>query len=395
MARISMLVLVVSLLTGADVSAGGGFQDSVFRTRMAVCLDSKGRVECAWLTGPHEVVDSAIRELSSTEIGRHVASITISHAKITAKTILAMRPLQHLETLQIGAAGGAAETDVDEDAYEVLPALKGLKRLHLIATGGMDGTRNRAASLSSVKNMKMLEVLEIRATISSEDMRGISTLPRLRILRYDGNTDGIDNQVWARIAHMPSLRELRIERVRPRFSVSSTFSPASDIRIEALTLSWDSSPFVRRVRRWSGNDVRAISRISTLKALNLAGYAPLTEDQIAVLASLSGLEELSLAISGRVRSFPIVKSSRHLRKLAIWVSNGGSFDALRDLKEHAGITDLEILGNVDVDQIVALSEMLSLRRLHISGTDEVRRIIMSLDLPDVEVTFATTKETGE
>ena len=383
--RTALPRIVLFLVVCSSVHAEDSLDDTRFLKRFGMYVNGDGRIRDILLTGPRKFVEGALRELETTEVGRHVSSITFSHTDVTAEMILALKPLRNLVSLEIGGEGGAAETGVEADAYAKLADLRQVKRLRLIATGGMDGTVERRASIAGIEQMRRLEALVIHAAISSEDMKRVASLPALRSLYYDGRTDGIDNHTWARIARMPSLRELRIERLRPGFSAASAFSAASDIRIETLVIVEEGA--FRRLFQWSDEDILAISRISTLRKLRLGGCSPLTADQSALLARLRNLEEFSIKLSGDISHFRVAESSKRLRKLSISMADGGSFRALHDLKNHPAVVALEISGNVSPRQLPFLTTLPYLKKLSLDDIGPTRKVLEELSLPGVKVSF--------
>ena len=76
--RIALVSIVLFAVVAGRAPAEDGLKSTRFLKRCATYLDSNGRIQDIWLTGPRKFVEGALRELVTTEVGRHVSSVTPS-----------------------------------------------------------------------------------------------------------------------------------------------------------------------------------------------------------------------------------------------------------------------------------------------------------------------------
>ena len=269
--------------------------------------------------------------------------------------------LRHDEPLRrLGQSRGKQGIVIPECHLWIVEPLSN-KRIRDLAAelneGEFCGLMGFAASedLAVISKMRGLEFLDLNASsLSDDDMRSLATIPTLNTLILRGS-EKLSGAGLSELAKTPKLRHLHIEPGRG-FTGAGLEQLAESQTLEVLymTVSKDFVP----------SNIRSLAKAKRLRRLELIGFG-VTNEVLAAIAELKGLEELSVGAQRMPEQLGVLKALPRLRVLSIMGARDGSLAELGQLKNIEWL-QLPIYGGRG-SGLKSLSELPRLRRLDISG----------------------------
>ncbi|WP_254508644.1 leucine-rich repeat domain-containing protein [Anatilimnocola floriformis] len=259
---------------------------------------------------------------------RKLESLDLQHFRLNRARFELLQRLQHLNTLSLTG------NEVDDEALESLALLHQLKTLML------DGTNLTSQGLRRVAELEHLQRLYVSAskTIDDRAIGELKPLKNLRTLSLVGTST-----TSAALEHIGDMKELRTLDLSHTPLTDSGFENLAESQLAELTV------FGTAV---GSQSLPQIAKMRSLRRLDLGGRnSPLTNSDLAPLAKLTELRNLSISTNGITEeALTHLSSLRNLRSLYLnskAISKAAAVRLQSDLP-HCTISGSDVAGSYEL-----------------------------------------------